>query len=208
MRQVADRRSWAKSAWYSVKPTLLSEGKPRKLVEDGQPDSRQRPDLTQTNGHVHIRFVDEALVSVRPDSQLEIISYDYDSEHPEKSSIKFNLIEGIARSISGEGAKAARSRYRLNTPIAAIGVRGTDFVVSVTEQSTRALVNQGAIVMAPYSAECTASAIGPCATNAVELTDSALQMLEFEGTARVPRLIPAPHEREPGTHARRSSACL
>ena len=98
-------------------------------------------------------------MSVRPDSQLEIISYDYDAEHPEESSIKFNLIEGIARSISGEGAKAARSRYRLNTPIAAIGVRGTDFVVSVTGQSTRALVNQGAIAMAPYSADCSASAI-------------------------------------------------
>jgi hypothetical protein len=180
------------------KAYLLSEGKPRKLVEKGSQIRVGDQILTQTNGNVHIHFVDEALVSVRPDSQLEIITYDYDAEHPEKSSIKFNLIEGIARSISGEGAKAARSRYRLNTPIAAIGVRGTDFVVSVTEQSTRALVNQGAIIMAPYSADCTASAIGPCVANAVELTDSALQMLEFEGTALVPRLIPAPHEREPG----------
>jgi len=180
------------------KAYLLSEGKPRKLVEKGSQIRASDQILTQTNGNVHIRFVDNAYVSVRPDSQLEIISYDYDAEHPEKSSIKFNLIEGIARSISGEGAKAARSRYRLNTPIAAIGVRGTDFVVSVTQQSTRALVNQGAIIMAPYSADCTASAIGPCAANAVELTDSALQMLEFEGTALVPRLIPAPHEREPG----------
>ncbi|MBL4571928.1 MAG: FecR domain-containing protein [Gammaproteobacteria bacterium] len=180
------------------KAYLLREGKPRKLVEIGSQIRASDQILTQSNGHVHIRFVDEALVSVRPDSQLEIISYDYDSEHPEKSLIKMNLKEGVARSISGAGAKAARSRYRLNTPIAAIGVRGTDFVVSVTDQSTRALVNQGAIVMAPYSEECTVSAIGPCATNAVELTDSALQMLEFEGTALVPRLIPAPHEREPG----------
>jgi hypothetical protein len=180
------------------KAYLLSEGKPRKLVETGSQIRVRDQILTQTNGNVHIRFVDNAYVSVRPDSQLEIITYDYDSDHPENSSIKLDLKEGIARSISGEGAKAARSRYRLNTPIAAIGVRGTDFVVSVTQQSTRALVNQGAIVMAPYSADCVASAIGPCAANAVELTDSALQMLEFEGTALVPRLIPATHEREPG----------
>lgn len=180
------------------KAYLVSEGKPRTLVETGSQIRVSDQVLTQTNGHVHIRFVDQALVSVRPDSQLEIINYDYDAEHPEKSSIKFNLIEGIARSISGEGAKAARSRYRLNTPIAAIGVRGTDFVVSVTEQSTRALVNQGAIVMAPYSADCSASATGPCAVNAVELSDSALQIIEFEGSAQAPRLIAAPHEREPG----------
>ncbi len=181
------------------KAWLLSEGKPRKLVEAGNQVRANDQIVTRANGHVHIRFVDQALVSVRPDSRLEIISYDYDSLRPEQSSIKFNLIEGVTRSISGEGAKAARSRYRLNTPIAAIGVRGTDFVVSVTKQSTRALVNQGAIVMAPYSDECTVSAIGPCTANAVELTDSALQVIEFEGTALVPRLIPAPHERESGT---------
>ncbi len=180
------------------KAFLVSEGKPRKLVEAGNQIHANDQIVTHTNGHVHIRFVDQALVSVRPDSRLEIVSYDYDSQQPEQSSIKFNLIEGIARSISGEGAKAARSRYRLNTPIAAIGVRGTDFVVSVTKQSTRALVNRGAIVMAPYSDECFASAIGPCDSNAVELTDSALQMIEFEETALVPWLIPAPHEREPG----------
>ena len=195
--EIAESAVVGKVSLVLGKAYLLSEGKPRKLVETGSQVRANDQILTQTNGHVHIRFVDDALVSVRPDSQLEIITYDYDSEHPEKSSIKLNLIEGIARSISGEGAKAARSRYRLNTPIAAIGVRGTDFVVSVTQQSTRALVNQGAIVMAPYSADCAASAIGPCAANAVELTDSSLQMLEFEGTALVPRLIPAPHEREP-----------
>ena len=179
------------------KAYIVSEGKSRQLVKAGSQIRASDQILTETNGHVHVRFVDDALVSVRPDSRLEIISYDYNDQRPEQSSIKFNLIEGIARSISGEGAKAARSRYRLKTPIAAIGVRGTDFVVSVTDQSTRALVNQGAIVMAPYSDECTASAIGPCAVNAVELTDSALQILEFEGTALTPRLIPAPHEREP-----------
>ena len=33
------------------------------------------------------------------------------------------------RSITGQWGEAARDRFRLNTPIAAIGVRGTDFIV-------------------------------------------------------------------------------
>ncbi len=37
---------------------------------------------TRSNGHVHIRFVDNALVSVRPNSRLTIDRYEYDSGRP------------------------------------------------------------------------------------------------------------------------------
>ena len=180
------------------KAYLLTPGEHRQAIKVGSKIRVSDQILTQANGHVHIRFIDQALVSVRPDSQLEIISYDFDPTRPEQSSIKFNLVEGVTRAISGKGAEAARSRFRLNTPIAAIGVRGTDFVVSATPETTRALVNQGAIVLAPYSPECTAAAFGPCSSNAVELTDNALQIIEFEDTELAPRLIPASHERKPG----------
>lgn len=151
--------------------------------------------ITEANGHVHVRFVDDALVSVRPDSKLEIQRYDFDAANPSDSSIKLNLLEGITRSISGDGAHAARDRFRLNTPIAAIGVRGTDFVVSASDQSVRALVNEGAIVMAPFSLDCLAASFGPCATNAVELSQDSLQMLAIEGGVALPRLLPATDER-------------
>lgn len=153
---------------------------------------------TESNGHVHIRFIDQALVSVRPDSRLEIVRYDYNAEQPQYSTIKLSLEEGVTRSISGKGARAARERFRMNTPIAAIGVRGTDFVVSAYQNGVRALVNEGAIVLAPYSADCTMDTFGPCAVNAIELTENSLQIIELDGSATSPRLIPAPHEREPG----------
>ena len=95
---------------------------------------------THSNGHVHVRFVDEALVSVRPNSLLKVQRYEYDSASPAQSTVRFDLQEGVTRAISGEAAKAARDRFRLNTPIAAIGVRGTDFVVSAAAGITRALV--------------------------------------------------------------------
>lgn len=151
--------------------------------------------ITESNGHVHIRFVDQALVSVRPDSTLEIQRYDFNPQNPADSSIKLNLVEGITRAISGDGAHAARDRFRLNTPIAAIGVRGTDFVVSASDQSVRALVNEGAIVMAPFSSDCLASTFGPCAANAVELSQDSLQMVQVDGGEPLPRLLPAADER-------------
>lgn len=147
--------------------------------------------FTEAGGHVHVRFVDDALVSVRPSSTLDVVRYDYDATKPENSAVKFDLSEGVARAISGDAAKSARQRFRMNTPIAAIGVRGTDFVVSANSRSTRALVNEGAIIMAPYSSECSSDALGPCAVDAVELSQNTLQVLELGNGNPAPRLIAA-----------------
>ena len=167
----------------------------RVLIETGAKVRVGDRVFTEAGGHVHVRFVDDALVSVRPSSTLDVVRYDYDASKPENSAVKFELSEGVARAISGEAAKSARERFRMNTPIAAIGVRGTDFVVSANSRSTRALVNEGAIVMAPYSSECSSEALGPCAVDAVELSQNTLQVLELGSGNPAPRLVAASGER-------------
>lgn len=179
------------------KAYLQSPDQSRQVVRQGSQIRVSDRITTEANGHVHIRFVDQALVSVRPDSRLDIVSYDYNPNQPQRSLIKFNLLRGATRAISGKAAKAARDRFRLNTPIAAIGVRGTDFVVSATDSTVRALVNEGIIVMAPFSADCTSDSFGPCAANAVELASESMQIIEFDGTTPLPRLLPAPLVRDP-----------
>ncbi|GJM12043.1 MAG: hypothetical protein DHS20C12_04460 [Pseudohongiella sp.] len=179
------------------KAYLENSASPRTPITRGSTIRVSDSIYTESNGHVHIRFVDGGLVSVRPGSRLDVVRYDYDKASPEQSSVKFSLHEGVTRSISGDAAKSARQRFRLNTPIAAIGVRGTDFVVSATDRTTRALVNEGAIVLAPYSDQCSVASFGPCDLNAVELTDNSLQIIEFDNSAPSPRLLAAPHERDP-----------
>jgi len=71
----------------------------------------------------------------------------------------------------------------LNTPLVAIGVKGTDFVTQVGKDVIRVTVNQGAIVMAPFDSACKAEALGVCTTaRAKELT------AEMLGQALVYRL--------------------
>ena len=168
----------------------------RRQIEAGTPVRVGDSISTSANGHVHIRFLDDGLVSVRPDSILEVVRYHYDAARPEQSTVKFNLVEGVTRSISGSAARSARQRFRLNTPIAAIGVRGTDFVVSASTETVRALVNEGIIVMAPFSDQCSADSLGPCQDNAIELTGESLQIVELN--AATPSDPPAIHERNPG----------
>ncbi|OYU11160.1 MAG: hypothetical protein CFE38_13365 [Comamonadaceae bacterium PBBC1] len=136
-------------------------------------DLIQQGDIVKTsaNGHVHIRFVDGALVSVRPNSVLSIQEFRYNPADPAVSVVRMNLDRGEVRSISGAAAQAAKDRFRLNTPLVAIGVKGTDFVTQTSQEGTRVMVNQGAIVMAPFDQNCKAQALGVCSgSRARELT--------------------------------------
>lgn len=128
---------------------------------------------TTASGHVHIRFIDGALVSVRPDSMLRVVEYRYDAADPSASLIKFHLETGTVRGISGKAAQAAHEKFRLNTPLVAIGVKGTDFVTQASAERAVVLVNQGAIVLAPLDSVCRADGFGPCTTSrARELAES------------------------------------
>lgn len=147
---------------------------------------------TAEGGHVHIRFVDGALVSVRPTSRLVVEDYQYDARQVEKSLVRFRLDQGVARAISGAAAEGARERFRLNTPLVAIGVRGTDFVVRTDAVQTLASVNQGAIVVAPFGAECQPQATGPCGTGSARLLTASMgQMLvEYRDQFAQPEIRP------------------
>ena len=169
---------------------VSSEGKGPERLRTGDLLVEGDQIRTESSGHVHVRFLDDAVLSVRPNSELHIETYRFDAERPDLSTVKLNLIQGTARTVSGEAAKTAKERYRLNTPIAAIGVRGTDFLVSTTSQSLMALVNDGAIVVAPFSAQCQFEGTGPCSLNAVELDGEAMQAIEFDLGMTAPRLTP------------------
>ena len=130
----------------------------------GKGDAIQPGDVLRTtaNGHIHIHFIDASRISVRPASVFRIVEFHYDPVAPAASTIRFQLDQGDVRAISGEGAKAARDRFRLNTPLVAIGVKGTDFVVRAGIDQSRVTVSEGAVVVAPFGQHCAAGGLGAC----------------------------------------------
>lgn len=124
---------------------------------------------TSAKGHVYLKTVDNGFISLRPDSELRVDVYDFDPAQPAQARIKLTLIKGTLRSVSGEGAQAAKHQYRLNTPVAAIGVRGTDYTAVTTATQTLASVQQGGIAVAPLSEQCLAASFGPCAQGVLDL---------------------------------------
>jgi hypothetical protein len=115
---------------------------------------------TDLGGHVHLRFVDGARVSVRPGSRLAVEDYSR-TQADGRGTIRFKLEEGVIRSITGQWGEAARDHFRLNTPLAAIGIKGTDFVARADAAGSSASVFSGAIVMSPLDSACAAT-VGPC----------------------------------------------
>ena len=142
------------------------------------------------SGHVQIRFIDKGVISLRPKSRLQIDQYDVDTQNAKKSAIRLNLQQGIIRSISGEATEAAHERFRLNTPITAIGVLGTDFLVKAESDKVLAAVYSGAIAIAPFNADnCNAQGLGSC-QGAFQLAASSNSVLfEKQGSVIRPKII-------------------
>jgi hypothetical protein len=148
---------------------------------------------TSANGHVHVRFIDNGAVSVRPDSILEVQAYRYDAEKPQANEVRLRMEQGTSRSISGAATDADKNRFRLNTPIAAIGVRGTDFIVQSDASGVRATVADGAIVVGALGNGCSAAALGPCAGADARLLSADMSglMAEVRPGDRTTRVVPA-----------------
>jgi hypothetical protein len=149
--------------------------------------------VTGATGHIHVRMIDNAFISVRPQSKLRIEEYRYDVATPANNRIKFVLEQGVARSITGRAGEAAKENYRLNTPLAAIGIRGTDFVVQAGVDITRVTVQSGAVVMTPLGNDCAAAAFGPCKSAASRVLTAAMRdaYLELRNRNEAPLLVPA-----------------
>jgi hypothetical protein len=85
--------------------------------------------VTAQSGTVQMRMADNAMIAVRPDTQLKIEKYVYGGTREDNSLIA--LLKGASRFITGEIGKANPQNDLIITPTATVGVRGTDHEVTV-----------------------------------------------------------------------------
>ncbi|WEF32937.1 FecR family protein [Pseudoduganella chitinolytica] len=149
--------------------------------------------VTGNDGYVYIKTVDNGFFILRPNSSAKVTAYHIDSANPANTRVKLELTNGVARAISGQGVKAARQNFRFNTPVAAIGVRGTDFIVFTDQHTSRVSVVSGGVVMAGFGGSCTAEGVGPCEGGASrELFAGQAGLLQIQRGQPVPQLLNNP----------------
>lgn len=164
------------------------QGQPAKAGHSVQPGDHLS---TGADGYLYIKTVDNGFLILRPNSEASIVAYQADTDTPANSRFKIELQQGVARSISGQAVKNARQNFRFNTPIAAIGVRGTDFTVFTDAQTTRIAVLSGGVVVSGFGQGCSPEGNGPCESpNSRELfARQSAEVLQISRGQQVPELI-------------------
>ena len=91
------------------------------------------------NGKVGIEFIDATRVDVTQHSKLLIDEFVYDpNTKTGKLSLKAKL--GTVRYASGQIAKNSATDVKITTPTATIGVRGTDFTMTIDEVGSSTII--------------------------------------------------------------------
>ncbi|MFA6971965.1 MAG: FecR domain-containing protein [Gallionella sp.] len=96
-----------------------------------------------------LKFEDGQLIVLRSNSSFRINKYQYNAERVENSNIFFSLLKGGLRAVTGLIGERNKQAFKLSTPNATIGIRGTDFMVELQAEIEAMLgqVTQGSVSM-------------------------------------------------------------
>lgn len=110
----------------------VAEGVERKL-ELGDTVFEQDQVVTADRSFAVLQFVDGAKVTIRPNSAMMVEQYVFTGGDDNAATL--NLVEGGLRVITGAMAKTHPDNYKVKTPVALMGVRGTEFSIMLCGDS-------------------------------------------------------------------------
>lgn len=115
---------------------------------DGQSRALRRGDainggdrIETRGGRLQIRFTDGGFVALQPNTVFGVDQYLYANKAPEETSLFFSLLRGGMRTVTGAIGKVNKQSYKVRTPVATIGIRGTGY--RATTDNNRTLVSVG-----------------------------------------------------------------
>ena len=103
----------------------LAEGNERPAAK-GSPISVGDTVTTAKASMAQIKMGDGAIIVVQPESKLTVAEFSYAGKEDGTEKVQFRLQQGGFRSVTGVIGHTNKGNYMIETPIAHIGVRGTD----------------------------------------------------------------------------------
>ncbi|HEY5764064.1 MAG TPA: FecR family protein [Rhodocyclaceae bacterium] len=106
---------------------VIDSGGGARKVARGSPLNQGDRIVTGRNGLVQIRMADGSYLSVRSNTEMALDRFEVDMANDHKaSSFLISLVKGGLRAITGLIGRSNPDAYKVRTPTATIGVRGTD----------------------------------------------------------------------------------
>jgi hypothetical protein len=117
--------------------------------------------VTDTVGKAALRFVDDTQLSIGPNSSVRLDNFVF-NRSSDASSFVIRATRGAFRFVTGRGD---HDGYRIHTPTATLGVRGTQFDVKIEGKQVRVSVLEGEVVLCPIAGrpnfvDCTEAVAG------------------------------------------------
>ena len=81
---------------------------------------------TQADSYGQLGFVDGSTMTMRPNTQMKLESYQFIKDKPDADNAFFRLLKGGLRTATGLiGKRGSMTAYKLGTQVATIGIRGS-----------------------------------------------------------------------------------
>ncbi len=114
---------------------IMGAGGARRAMLQREPVYEGDTLISAKSGYAQLRMVDDAVIALRPDTVLRIDTYYYHtSQHDGSERGFFFLLKGGFRAITGVIGQNNKQNYLVTTPVATIGIRGTDHEPMVIPQ--------------------------------------------------------------------------
>lgn len=155
---------------------------------------------TGDNSAALLKFEDGQIVTMQANSTFRVREYRYDAKKVEDSSIIFSMLKGGMRFITGLIGQKRKQAFRLLTPNATLGIRGTEFMVAMVDNSLYSQVQTGKISMTNAAGMTIlgsgqSAMVASSSTLASIVSASAIPAGTFSGLLSIPldpSAIPAP----------------
>jgi hypothetical protein len=85
--------------------------------------------ITALDASTQLRLQDGSLINLFSESDFRIESYELNANKSKLLESFFSLVKGGFRSLTGALVQRNKKAYRLKTPVATIGIRGTDYAI-------------------------------------------------------------------------------
>jgi hypothetical protein len=142
--------AWASSGYIydAAGSVTIAAGKsaPRAAVVN---DTVTAGMVIRTGGESHavLKFEDGEVVSLQSNTSFLVREYIYNPQQVEKSNIVFSMLKGGMRFVTGLIGRSNPQAFRLATPSATIGIRGTDFFAVMANDALYNKVSSGIITV-------------------------------------------------------------
>jgi hypothetical protein len=100
---------------------------------------------TATGARAQVRFADGGFISLQPNTQFRVDEFNYKNKSDGEEKGFFSLLKGGFRAITGAIGHVNNNTYRVKTPAATLGIRGTGYNMALRDDGLFVNVGEGAI---------------------------------------------------------------